>query len=123
MRDWGAHLFDQAVQLAGPAPVSIFADWQYRRDWDVETAGMAWMQYPGTESGQEGLRFGIEAGAISAFPKPRWHIRGSEGAYLQTGRDAQEAALHRGEVGPRPMEPEHAPRLIRHDGTALRGVN
>jgi scyllo-inositol 2-dehydrogenase (NADP+) len=28
MRDWGAHLFDQAVQLAGPAPETIFADYQ-----------------------------------------------------------------------------------------------
>ncbi len=119
MRDWGAHLFDQAVQLAGPAPDLIFADFQYRREWDVETAGQAWLRYPPRAGAREGLRFSIETGSISAIPKPRWLIRGSEGAYLQTGRDAQEAALHRGEVGPRLMDPEHAPRLVRFEGGQL----
>lgn len=122
MRDWGAHLFDQAVQLAGPRPESVFADFQYRRDWDVETAGTAWLRYPGARQSDgpaEGLRFSIETGAISAVPKPRWLIRGSEGAYIQYGRDAQETALHRGEVGPRPMDAENAPRVVRHDGNKL----
>ena len=120
MRDWGAHLFDQAVQIAGPAPLSVFADVQYRRDWDVETAGMAWLRYgPGggarrSPGGPEGLRYGIETGSISALPKPRWFVRGSEGAYLQYGRDAQEAALHRGEVGPRVMDAEYAPKVVRY---------
>jgi scyllo-inositol 2-dehydrogenase (NADP+) len=121
MRDWGAHLFDQAVQLAGPRPETIFADFQYRRDWDVETAGMAYLRYPGGD-GREGLRFTIETGAISAVPKPRWLIRGSEGAYVQSGRDAQEAALHRGEVGPRVMDPENAPRVVRYEDGQLRDV-
>jgi hypothetical protein len=112
------------VQIAGPAPLSVFADVQYRRDWDVETAGMAWLRYPpaggapdrgGPEGrGAEGLRYGIETGSISALPKPRWFVRGSEGAYLQSGRDAQEAALHRGEVGPRVMDAEHAPKVVRY---------
>jgi scyllo-inositol 2-dehydrogenase (NADP+) len=136
MRDWGAHLFDQAVQIAGPGPELVFADFQYRREWDVETAGQAWLRYSaragtidsaaGTEGGRggrnEGLRYSIEAGSISAIPKPRWLIRGSEGAYLQTGRDAQEAALHRGEVGPRVMDAEHAPRVVRYENGQLREV-
>ncbi|MGH2367636.1 MAG: Gfo/Idh/MocA family protein, partial [Chloroflexota bacterium] len=122
MRDWGAHLFDQAVQLAGPQPELIFADFQYRRNWDVETAGTAWLRYPPRGGAREGLRFSIETGAISAIPKPRWLIRGSEGAYVQSGRDAQEAALHRGDVGPRPMDPEHAPRLVRFEAGQARDV-
>jgi predicted dehydrogenase len=176
MRDWGAHLFDQAVQLVGPRPEWLFADFQYRRDWDVETAGTAWLRYSASEppSGQvlpyggagtpvrggrysrtggqgepgadhrpparptpgpdrssgggggtearEGVRFTIEVGSISAIAKPRWFIRGSEGAYLQYGRDAQEAALHRGEVGPRVMEEANAPRVVRYDGGQLRDV-
>ncbi len=121
MRDWGAHLFDQAVQLAGPRPETIFADFQYRRDWDVETAGMAYLRYPGGD-GREGLRYTIETGSISALPKPRWLIRGSEGAYVQSGRDAQEAALHRGEVGPRVMDPENAPRAVRYQDGQVRDV-
>jgi scyllo-inositol 2-dehydrogenase (NADP+) len=122
MRDWGAHLFDQAVQLAGAHPETIFADFQYRRDWDVETAGVAYLRYPGSAGASEGIRYVIETGAISAIPKPRWLIRGSEGAYVQTGRDAQEAALHRGEVGPRVMDPEHAPRVVRYENGELREV-
>lgn len=122
MRDWGAHLFDQAVQLAGPAPRHVFADFQYRREWDVETAGMAWLRYPGRDGSPEGVRYSIETGAISAIPKPRWLIRGSEGAYIQTGRDAQEAALNRGDVGPREMDPEHAPRVVRYDGGKVQDV-
>ena len=98
MRDWGAPL-DQAVQIAGPAPLSVFADVQYRRDWDVETAGMAWLRYPPAGGGQEGLRYGIETGSISALPKPRWFVRGSEGAYLQYGRDPGRRAAP-GEWGP-----------------------
>ena len=125
MRDWGAHLFDQAVQLAGREPLAVFGDLQYRRDWDVETAGTAWMRYPpagGPGDGREGLRYTIETGAISALPKPRWFVRGSEGAYLQFGRDGQEAALHRGEVGPRVMDAELAPRVVRYLDGQVRDV-
>jgi scyllo-inositol 2-dehydrogenase (NADP+) len=126
MRDWGAHLFDQAAQLAGPDPLAVFGDLQYRRDWDVETAGTAWLRYPpragAAGAAGEGLRYVIETGAISALPKPRWLIRGSEGAYLQYGRDGQEAALHRGEVGPRVMAPEHAPRVVRYADGQVRDV-
>jgi scyllo-inositol 2-dehydrogenase (NADP+) len=122
MRDWGAHLFDQAVQLAGARPLAVLGDLQFRRDWDVETAGLAWLRYPPATGGREGLRYLIETGSISALPKPRWYVRGSDGAYLQYGRDAQESALHRGEVGPRIMAPEHAPRVVRYVDGAVRDV-
>jgi scyllo-inositol 2-dehydrogenase (NADP+) len=122
MRDWGAHLFDQAVQLAGPQPRNVFADFQYRRDWDVETAGMAYLRYPGRGGAREGLRYVIETGSISAIPRPRWYVRGAEGTYIQYGRDPQEAALNRGEVGPRVMDPENAPRVSRYVEGHLREV-
>lgn len=115
MRDWGAHLFDQAVQLAGPAPLSVYADFQYRREWDVETAGVVYLKYAGTGESTEGVRYRIETGSISAIQRPRWYIRGSEGSYLQYGRDAQEAALNRGEVGPRVMAEGDEPRLVRYE--------
>jgi scyllo-inositol 2-dehydrogenase (NADP+) len=122
-RDWGAHLLDQAVQLAGDHPVRVHADFQYRRDWNVETAGTALVTYAGPEGRiGDGLRYVIEVGNISAIARPRWYIRGSEGAYLQYGRDAQEAALHRGEVGPRPMDPENAPRLVRDVNGTMQDV-
>ena len=122
-RDWGAHLLDQAVQLCGGSPRRVIADFQYRRDWDVETAGTATLVF-GSDDGtnRDGVRFVIEVGNISAIPKPRWLIRGSEGAYIQHGRDAQEQALHRGDAGPRKMLPEHAPRLVREIDGALQDV-
>lgn len=122
-RDWGAHLLDQAVQLAGDTPLRVHADFQYRRDWDVETAGTALLTYAGPDGRiGDGLRYVVEVGNISAIARPRWYIRGSEGAYLQYGRDAQEAALHRGEVGPRPMDPENAPRLVRDVSGTMQDV-
>ena len=122
-RDWGAPLLDQAVQLAGDTPLRVHADFQYRRDWDVETAGTALLTYAGPDGRiGDGLRYVVEVGNISAIARPRWYIRGSEGAYLQYGRDAQEAALHRGEVGPRPMDPENAPRLVRDVSGTMQDV-
>jgi predicted dehydrogenase len=41
---------------------------------------------------------------------------------VQYGRDAQEAALNRGEVGPRVMDAENAPRVVRWEDGALRDV-
>jgi len=122
MRDWGAHLFDQAVQLAGPRPETVYADLHYRREWDVETAGVAHLRYAPEAGKNEGMRFVIETGAISAIQRPRWYVRGSEGAYLQYGRDAQEDALKRGEVGPRVMDAEHAPRVTRYVDGQLKDV-
>ena len=128
MRDWGAHLFDQAVQIAGPAPLRVFA----RRAVPAGLGrgdggdGLAALPPGGRPEepagGAEGLRYGIETGSISALPKPRWFVRGSEGAYLQYGRDAQEAALHRGEVGPRVMDAEHAPKVVRYLEGEVRDV-
>lgn len=134
-RDWGAHLFDQAVQLCGTRAESVWADLQFRVPaLDVETAGQATLRFPaaedapddapayagtrqlGANASGEGIRYTIEAGGISAIPRPRWYVRGSRGAYIQYGLDPQEAALHRGEVGPRPLPPESAPRLVLRDG-------
>ncbi|HEX6971790.1 MAG TPA: Gfo/Idh/MocA family oxidoreductase, partial [Limnochordia bacterium] len=106
-RDWGAHLMDQAVQLFGPHPELIFADFQYR--WpqvDVETAAVCWMRF------QSGVRYRVEVGGISHTPRPRWYVRGSRGTLTIWGLDPQEAALHRGEViGGRGAMPAEAVRL------------
>ena len=117
LRDWGAHLLDQAVVLYGAAPEAVFADCQYHRpQWDVETAAHVWLRYP------NGVRFSLEVGAISAIEKPHWYIRGSRGALIQYGRDPQQQALLRGEVGPQPLAPANAPRVVLADGTTRREV-
>ena len=117
LRDWGAHLLDQAVMLYGAAPEAVFADCQYHRpQWDVETAAHVWLRYP------NGVRFSLEVGAISAIEKPHWYIRGSRGALIQYGRDPQQQALLHGEVGPQPLAPANAPRVVLADGTTRREV-
>ena len=120
MRDWGAHLFDQAVQIAGPAPLSVFADVQYRRDWDVETAGMAWLRYPPAG----GARAGGGGGAA---------LRDRDGVDLRPAQaPLVRAGLRRGlpPVRPRPPGGGAAPggggapgdgRGVRPEGGALPG--
>lgn len=93
LRDWGAHLVDQAVQLFGPKPSIEMVDLQYR--WpaiDVETAAAVSLRYP------NGVRYRIEVGSISALPRPRWHLRGSKGALELWGLDPQESHLKEGRV-------------------------
>ncbi len=115
LRDWGAHLLDQAVMLYGAAPQAVFADCQYHQpQWDVETTAQVWLRYP------NGVRFSLEIGATSVIEKPHWYIRGSRGALIQYGRDPQQQALLRGEVGPQPLAPANAPRVVLTDGAARR---
>ncbi len=92
-RDWGAHLVDQAVQLFGTDIDSVYADFQYRFPGvDVETAAFCEIRF------RNGVRYRIEVGSISHIGRPRWYVRGSQGALRIEGLDPQEAALKRGEV-------------------------
>lgn len=114
-RDWGAHLFDHCIQLAGffgTRPESVFADFQYRiPEQDVETASFTLVRFA------NGVRYAIEVGGISAIPKPRWFVRGRNGAYIQYGLDQQEPALKEGRVGPLPLPSESAPQMrVLQDG-------
>ena len=60
LRDWGAHLLDQAVVLYGAAPEVVFADCQYRHPhWGVDTAAHVWLRYP------DGIRVSLETAEVS----------------------------------------------------------
>lgn len=90
VRDWGAHLLDQAIQLFGGDIRSVYADFQYR--WpgvDVESAAVCWIRFGG------GVRFRMEVGNTSKIGRPRWYVRGSQGALVIHGLDPQEAELKR----------------------------
>ena len=119
LRDWGAHLLDQAVQLLGPEPELVFADLQYRHaGWDVETSVQAWLRYP------SGVRFGMAVDSTSLIPQPHWYIRGANGTLIQFGRDPQEVALRdRGEVGPQALERAGRPRVVLAEGDGEREVS
>ncbi|MBN1673399.1 MAG: Gfo/Idh/MocA family oxidoreductase [Kiritimatiellae bacterium] len=92
-RDWGAHLIDQALQLAGAPVTAIDCDMLYTEPGlDVETSARCTLRFEG------GLRYTVETGCISALPRLRWYVRGTRGSFCKTGLDPQEDALRKGEV-------------------------
>lgn len=74
--DWGAHLWDQIVQLMLPAkPVRVFADLQCRVwEVDTETQALVITQF------DNGCTAVVDVGSISWLNKPRWLVRGEKGA-------------------------------------------
>ncbi len=101
-RDWGAHLIDQLLRLYGPAE-SVWADFLYTDDYDVETAGHCHITH------KSGARSVFECGFVSRIGRPRWTIQGTEGALVKTGLDPQEPRLKEGlveDVSPRTGEYE-----------------
>lgn len=102
-RDWGAHLVDQAFQLIDSKVVSVYCDMLYTEpSVDIETSARCWMTF------ENGVRYMVETGSVSAIPRPRWYVRGTDGALMKKGLDPQEDALKRGEVNASlPQPPEH----------------
>jgi len=92
-RDWGAHLVDQALQMIDSRVVSVYCDMLYTEaSVDVETSARCLIKF------ENGVRYVIETGCISAIERHRWYIRGTEGALVKNGLDPQEDALRRGEI-------------------------
>ncbi|MBC7287227.1 MAG: Gfo/Idh/MocA family oxidoreductase [Armatimonadetes bacterium] len=94
-RDWGAHLFDQAMVFAGAQSaegVEVWADWQYRYpEVDVETEVVTHLRFP------SGLRYTIHISVQQRIERwDRWVV-GSDGTLLLKGIDPQESFL-RGET-------------------------
>jgi len=87
-RDWGAHLFDQALLFAG-APtadgVQVWADWQYRYpQTDVETEVLTHLVFP------SGLRYTIHLSAQQRVERLERRIVGSKATLVMKGIDPQE---------------------------------
>ncbi len=94
-RDWGAHLFDQAMIFAGAETaddVEVWADWQYRYpEVDVETEVITHLRFP------SGLRYTIHISVQQRVERwDRWVV-GSQGTLVLKGIDPQEDYL-RGET-------------------------
>ncbi|NQT83256.1 Gfo/Idh/MocA family oxidoreductase [bacterium] len=85
--DWGAHLFDQAVQLIGTDPVTVFADIQ-RRVWevDVDTFAKVLVRF------ENGCVFEADFGTVQWISKPRWGVFGEKGTLVKEGFDPDEKA-------------------------------
>jgi scyllo-inositol 2-dehydrogenase (NADP+) len=80
MLDWGAHLVDQANQLAGCPPVTVFADMQ-SHTWsvDIETHHKVLIRYA------SGLLADIETSYNAWVEKDRWRVLGERGALTKKG--------------------------------------
>jgi predicted dehydrogenase len=76
--DWGAHLTDQICTLLRQAmPVSVYAvSHEGAHDVDIETQTTAMIKFDNGASAE------IDVGCMSHITRPRWLIRGDEGAFI-----------------------------------------
>ncbi len=85
--DWGAHLFDQAVQLIDAEPVAVFAEVQTRVwELDVDTFAKVVIRF------DNGCLFEVDLGNVHWLSKPRWHVFGEKGAVLKRTFEPEEKA-------------------------------
>lgn len=90
--DLGSHLVDQAIRLLGPVE-SVFCQLATLQPGRVseDTVFIALEHRSGSVSH-------LHAGALEGRPDERFHVSGSEGAYVKHGKDVQEARLLAGEL-------------------------
>jgi len=85
--DLGTHIADQALTLFGK-PEAVSADVRRERNGDgANDAFTIRLRYPGHT-------VVLGANCLSSLPRPRYHLRGTEGNYWKHGVDPQEAALN-----------------------------
>jgi scyllo-inositol 2-dehydrogenase (NADP+) len=86
--DLGPHLADQALVLFGK-PEAVSADIRREKDGSgVNDSIEIRLRYPG-------LIVTLGANGLSLPTGPRFHLRGTQGGYLKSGVDPQEAALNK----------------------------
>ena len=82
LRDWGAHVIDQLVQIAGGPAQRVYADFEHRVWTDL-------MDVPSNTkvliSFESGLWAEADLSNISWPPKPRWRVLGEKGGLLKQG--------------------------------------
>jgi scyllo-inositol 2-dehydrogenase (NADP+) len=87
--DWGAHLFDQLLQLFG-TPSWVFCRMAYGGfdgdDYDVETHSHTLLGFP---SGVAGV---VELSHFWRLPRPRWRVIGKKGTLVKQTFDPNERA-------------------------------
>jgi predicted dehydrogenase len=80
LRDFGAHLVDQALLLFGPA-TRVYAEMRARRELDDDVHHA------------NGVESHLWGSWVQAAPGPRFRVTGTTGTYIVDGVDSQEAAL------------------------------
>jgi scyllo-inositol 2-dehydrogenase (NADP+) len=86
--DWGAHLFDQAIQLIDAEPASVFAELQTRVwDVDVDTFAKVVVRF------DNGCIFEVDLGNVHWISKPRWQVFGEKGTLVKRTFEREEKAF------------------------------
>ncbi|MEA2296651.1 MAG: hypothetical protein QOE86_4290 [Solirubrobacteraceae bacterium] len=87
LRDFGSHLFDQALLLFGPV-ASVYAEALERPEHGgLEYGFFAALRHRG------GMTSHIAGNWTEGAPAPRFRVTGTEGSYVVGGMDGQEEAL------------------------------
>lgn len=90
--DLGPHLIDQAIHLFG-APQSVYGQVHVRR-----AGGLVDDQVRLNLRFAQGVHAVLDIDALNPFATPRFHVRGSRGAYQKFGLDPQEEMLRAGVI-------------------------
>ncbi|MBI2915050.1 MAG: Gfo/Idh/MocA family oxidoreductase [Firmicutes bacterium] len=91
--DWGAHMIDQALQLNGTDPSSLWCNIITRRDTDTEAHFRCSMKFA------SGQTYEVEVCSISKIRKPRWHVFGDKGTLTREWFEADEKMKLRTRLG------------------------
>lgn len=98
--DWGAHLIDQALQLVPSRVEAVTCNLQYR-GWGAEIGSYGHVQM----RFENGVLYNVEISNLAWIDKPRWLVLGERGALVKRGRDPQEMAMLRGDIGAATEDP------------------
>ncbi len=107
--DLGAHLADQTLLLLREEPRTVYARLQY--DWPGVSVESHAQVIIGFESGRTAV---LDVSAMSAIPKPRFHVFGAQGTFRKFGLDPQEPAMIAGNIDAAREDPAFYGRF--HDG-------
>jgi len=108
--DWGAHLVDHALRIAGELPQTLFCVTQHRKwDTEVDTHLQLQMRFP------SGLDYSICLSRLAGQPKPRWYVLGEDGSFVKFGLDPQEKAMVAGDIDSARDPEENWGTLVRHE--------
>jgi len=104
--DLGAHMIDQAVNLAG-SPVRNVLCRMHRdiAEMDVESHVDCLMTF------ESGLTWLVQTSCLDWSPRPRWKVMGTEGTFVKTGLDPQEKAMVAGDIDSARESPENKTRV------------
>lgn len=107
--DLGAHMVDQALQLAGAAVERVYARFSDAGlATDVEDHAHCVLSFAG------GAEIHVVTSSVARIPMPRWYVLGTDGALVKEGLDPQERALVAGDIdAAREADRANWPRLRR----------